>query len=78
MNTDNITYSVPAYENQADRYVMDESPLRLGETGAGLGLGEPVGSRLAEAERLGIKNVNAWRRGKNLPELSAEEFLNNN
>lgn len=42
MNRDDIAYSVPAHENEADRYVMDDSPLRLGELGAGLGLGDPV------------------------------------
>lgn len=42
MNRDDIVYSVPSYENEADRYAMDESPLRLGELGAGLGLGKPA------------------------------------
>lgn len=42
MNRDDIAYSIPAYENEADRYAQDESPLRLGELGAGLGLGDPV------------------------------------
>lgn len=42
MNRDDITYSIPSYENETERYVADESPLRLGELGAGLGLGEPT------------------------------------
>ena len=42
MNRDDIAYSVPSYENAAERYAADESPLRLGELGAGLGLGDPV------------------------------------
>ena len=42
MNRDDIACSIPSYENEADRYAMDESPLVLGELGAGLGLGEPT------------------------------------
>jgi hypothetical protein len=41
MNRDDIAYSIPDWETSIDRYVMDESPLRLGELGAGLGLGNP-------------------------------------
>lgn len=55
MNRDDITYSVPAYENEADRYAADESPIRLGETGAGLGWGEGV-HRLAETAPAGFPN----------------------
>lgn len=75
MNRDDITYSIPTHENEADRYAMDDSPVRLGETGAGLGLVDTPETERAHAESLGLGNVNAWRRNKGLPEFTVAEFL---
>lgn len=54
MNRDDITYSVPSYENEADRYAQDETPLRLGETGAGLGWGSEVHALVTEPKAMGF------------------------
>ena len=33
---DNITYNTPGHETEALEWAMDDSPITLGETGAGL------------------------------------------